>query len=164
MVKSIGIFSIAYLLLAASLHEYYVSVAQAKYNTESQSLEVGIKVFTDDLERALTQQLGAPVKLSDATQRRAIEDALSAYLETHFVVTQQNVLQEFNWVGLEPGADETWLYFEIFMPASGTFTMKNTVLFEAFPAQINIVHLEVGAHKQSHYFNSQKAALEITLP
>jgi hypothetical protein len=60
------------MLLSADIHEYYVSVTRANYNPASARLEISMKLFTDDLERTITQNTGEVLKLS------SIEDAASA--------------------------------------------------------------------------------------
>jgi len=164
VLRFISTLLLACLLPGFALHEYYVSVARANYNVKSKRLEVGLKVFTDDLEKTLLQLSGEPFQLSDPKESDAAEDELATYLEEHFVVMQNGKLMELFFLGIEPGPDETWLYFEVAMPASGNFTFKNTVLFEVFPAQINILHLNVNGHEQSQYFNANTPLIELTLP
>ena len=36
-------------------HDYHVSVTQMQYNASARSFEVSIRIFTDDLEKALSQ-------------------------------------------------------------------------------------------------------------
>ena len=164
MIRFLAIAFVAFTLSGSMLHEYYVSVARARYNAESKRLEVGLKVFTDDLERTLGQLTGEPVKLSNPKESNAAEEPLATYLEQRFLVMQGGKLMEQFFVGMEPGPDETWLYFEIAMPASGTFSIKNTVLFDVFPAQVNILHLDVNGHQQSQYFNADQPLIDVTLP
>lgn len=151
-------------LSGSALHEYYVSVARANYNPESERLEVGLKLFTDDLEKMVEQLTGEPLKLSDPKESDAAEEPFATYLEQRFVVMQDGKLMELFFVGMEPGPDETWLYFEIAMPASGTFGIKNTVLFDVIPAQVNILHLNVSGREQSHYFNANQPLIDVVLP
>jgi hypothetical protein len=166
--KKIGYLSIAALLVlllqSATRHEYYVSVATAEYNAKDGVLEVGLKVFTDDLERTINQNTAQQLKLSDAKQSTAADDFLAEYLEQRFVLTKAGKLLELIYVGKEVGLDETWLYFQIAMPASGTFWLKHAVLMDAFPSQVNIVHFEVNGKKQSQYFTADKPQIELTLP
>lgn len=155
---------LALLLQSAARHDYFVSVATADYNAKSKVLEVGLKVFTDDLERTITTNTGAPIKLSDPNQSASADEFLAEYLEQRFVVTRNSKLQELIYVGKEVGVDETYLYFEIKMPASGTFWVKNSVLMDVFPEQVNIIHVTVNGQKQSHYFKADKPQIELTLP
>jgi hypothetical protein len=121
-----------------------------------------MKLFTDDLERTILEVNGEPLKLSDAEEAELADDFFETYLESRFVVLQNAKLQPIAFLGSEPGPDETWLYFEIEMPQSGTFSVKNTVLFDVFPAQINIVHFKVNGKEQSHYFNANQPEINIT--
>jgi hypothetical protein len=151
------------LLLSADLHEYYVSVTRANYNPASARLEVSMKLFTDDLERTITQNTGQALKLSSYEDADQAEAFFDDYMSKQFTVTHNSNLMDFTFIGFEPGPDETWLYAEIEMPARGNFNVKNTVLFDVFPEQINILHLKANNIEQSHYFNADKPLLTITL-
>lgn len=155
---------LAVLLQGAARHEYYVSVATAEYNEKAKVLEVGLKVFTDDLERTIKQNTGQEVKVSDAKQSASADDFLAEYLEQRFMITKGGKLQELTYIGKEAGVDETWLYFQITMPGSGTFWLKHTVMFDVFPAQVNIVHFNTNGNRQSQYFNVDKPQVELILP
>lgn len=155
---------VALALTGGMLHDYFITVARAKYNAKSAQLEVGLKVFTDDLEKTLEKLVGEPVKLSNPKAREAAEEPLSVYLQQRFVVMQGATLMEQLFLGIETNPDETWLYFEVDMPASGAFSVKNTVLFDIFPSQVNILHLNVNGQEQSHYFTAQTPLIEIELP
>ncbi len=150
-------------LTATALHEYYVSVTHANYNPETEKLELGIKLFTDDLERTILVNSEEAIKLSDASFGDDADEFFAEYLEKNLLFTQGGKVQELTYVGFEPGPDETWLFAEITMPASGTFEVKHTVLFDVFPEQINIVHFKVNGKEQSHYFNKTQPLKEITL-
>jgi hypothetical protein len=151
------------LILSAVLHEYYVSVTRANYNPASARLEISMKLFTDDLERTITDNTGEVLKLSSPDDTDEAEEFFEEYLHGRFTITQDGNLKELTFIGFEPGPDETWLYAEIKMPARGTFLVKNTVLFDVFPEQINIMHLKANMSEQSHYFNADKPQIEITL-
>jgi len=157
------LFLVLPVLLSAALHEYYVSVTRANYNPASARLEISMKLFTDDLERTITENTGEVLKLSDVDDADAAEEFFDAYLRSQLTFTQDGNLKELTFIGFEPGPDETWLYAEIEMPARGTFLVKNTMLFDVFSEQINIMHIKANMSEQSHYFNADKPQIEITL-
>jgi hypothetical protein len=151
------------MLLSADIHEYYVSVTRANYNPASARLEISMKLFTDDLERTITQNSGEVLKLSSIEDAASAEDFFVDYMGTQFTVIQDGELMDFTFIGFEPGPDETWLYAEIKMPPQGAFVFKNTLLFDVFPEQINIMHLKANNAEQSHYFTGDKPQIQITL-
>ncbi|HWV33738.1 MAG TPA: DUF6702 family protein, partial [Dyadobacter sp.] len=108
-------FLLSSLLLLTSFkpkHDYHVSVTQMQYNASSRSFEVSIRIFTDDLEKALSQ--------SHSKQRFVIKDNdqndrfVEEYIRKSFVLTdsqKKNTL--IKYVGKEQEADATWVYLEI---------------------------------------------------
>jgi hypothetical protein len=140
-----------------------VSVSQAEYNVKSNRLEVGLKVFTDDLERVIYSRSNQKLLLNQPADRQKAADFLVSYLPEQFELIQKGKKMSLFFVGLEPGPDETWVYFEIKMPGNGSFEVKNTIFFDEFPAQINILHLEINQKNLSYYFSTDKPLINVNI-
>ncbi len=128
----------------AFAHPYHASLSEAEYNSESGSLEVALKVLTQDLERALTHHFGKKKipPLEEADRQ------IASYLATVFRLQCPNLSPPtLTWVGKEIEVKETWLYFE-FPLATGLegCTLENRFLFAQEPTQINTLQLKAGGH------------------
>src|SRR5688500_14334850 len=66
----------------AEAHPYHISVAEIKYNPKTQSLEIALKLFTDDLEETLSKLAGKPVLVTDVAAPKLLE----AYFQKNFLV------------------------------------------------------------------------------
>lgn len=138
-----GVYLLFFLLSAVS-HPFYLSVTEIDYNTDNQSLEVSIKLFTDNLNQAVKQQ---------KSNLHASEDAdveLQRYLKEKLSVVVNGKPVEFEFLGKEEMPDVTWCYLEgKNIPAIKTIKVKNLMLLEVFDSQKNIVHLDIAGRKKS---------------
>lgn len=122
-----------------SAHKFYVSITQIEYNQQEKNTEIIIRIFADDLEKALEKRAGRSVKVD---QTADFDKLALAYLRDTFEFRNpQKQTVKFNWVGKEVQTDMVWIYIEARMPEglSGA-QLRNRVLFEMFPEQVNIVN------------------------
>ena len=140
-------------------HDYHVSVTQMQYNATSKSFEVSIRIFTDDLEKALSR--------SHSNQRFVIKDNdqndrfVEEYIRKSFVLTDsQKKSTVIKYVGKEQEADATWVYLEI--PFQGTLTgsrLSNVALMEVFDDQVNMTNIKFQAEKKTFLFKKGQTSL-----
>jgi hypothetical protein len=133
-------------------HDYHVSVTQMQYNPAARSFEVSIRIFTDDLEKALSQ--------SHSKQRFVIKDNdqndrfVEEYIRKSFVLTDsQKKNTPIKYVGKEQEADATWVYLEI--PFQGTLNgcrLLNVTLMEVFDDQVNMTNVKFQSEKKTFLF------------
>lgn len=141
-----------FLLSFKPTHEYHVSVTQMQYNASSRAFEVSIRIFTDDLEKALSQ--------SHSKQRFVIKDNdqndrfVEEYIRKSFVLTDsQKKNTPIKYLGKEQEADATWVYLEI--PFQGTLNgckLLNVTLMEVFDDQVNMTNVKFQSEKKTFLF------------
>lgn len=130
------------------MHEFYVSVCEIDYNEENKSLEIALKLFTDDLEKAIEKQGVVGYKLDDTEKS---DEYLFKYLKNGFQLTVNGKKIEYTFIGKEVLLDNvTWCYME----AKGIAEVKsvevmNALLTELFDDQKNMVHVKVGDKTKS---------------
>jgi uncharacterized protein YukJ len=124
----------------SSDHKYYVSKTEMELSPRSGMMEVALKFFTDDLERALMMGGSGPLRLSEQDQHPEAAKLIETYIRKHWLVNMngQNVYPTF--VGVEAEMDMTVAYFE-FMPAPAIhqLTITQDALMEVFEEQKNVV-------------------------
>jgi hypothetical protein len=136
---------IALLLSLTSLstyaHDYHASITDVKYNPRTQSLEVAVKVFTDDLEEALSKRNKSKVTYDGSSK---VQKYLSEYLQhsLSFETVKGKPLKQ-NFIGSEEELDAVWVYLEVPVNAAtlSELHVKNAVLTELFSDQMNIVNV-----------------------
>lgn len=146
-------------------HPFHVSVAQVRYNEQNKSLEIALKLFTDDLENALTGSFGNQGwNLATPKQLPAADQYVRNYLKPRFAVKQNNKILTWNWIGAEYGMDAVWCYLELYnFDENAGFEWRNIVFLEIFSDQKNIGHFEIGNDKISVYttHNQRKQKIEV---
>lgn len=130
-------------------HKYHTSFTRIDYNKEAKSLEISIKVFAHDLLPTLNNKLGKKVDL-ESTEN--IDKILQDYLTEKFTFkTKLGEAKSLKWVGKELETDVIRFYIEI--PFEGDLEgaeIRNTMFFETFARQVNLISI---------YFGEKKAGL-----
>ncbi|WP_299985125.1 DUF6702 family protein [uncultured Pontibacter sp.] len=138
--------------LAAHAHDYHASITDARYNPRTQSLEVAVKVFMDDLENALSLRNKSTVRYSQAPQvQQMVQDYMGATLS--FELEKGKPLKH-TFVGAEQEADVVWVYLEVPVKTQNLthLYVRNVVLQELFNDQMNIVNLDYKGKVNSTLF------------
>jgi len=135
---------------AVAAHPFYVTVSQIDHNASERALEITIKFFTDDLQRALEQRTGSPLFLGTDREVDSAGDRLFEYVVANVEIVIDGRAAALRYVGKEVETDATWCYVEIVDVASPTrITVTNRLLLDYFDAQSNIVHVKVGGVQKS---------------
>lgn len=147
----------ALLLLAASaqaLHAYHSTLTELRYNASKKQLELAIKVFADDFEKALSEGQPTHVNLSDAGPRPLT--LATAYLQrTLQFRTPAGAPLPLQVLGMQAEKDGYWLYCKVPLPApTPSVQLRQAMLLDAFGDQMNIVNIEAGDKKQSVLFRA----------
>ncbi|MCU0443638.1 MAG: hypothetical protein MUE85_01875 [Microscillaceae bacterium] len=135
-----------------TIHDFHTSIAEVNYNEKSQSLEVSLRVFTDDFEIALGKPNGiAELRLDNS---KKYNDLIKKYLEANFYFADgKNQKLLLSFIGKELEGDVTWLYFEFPLKKSlKGYQLKNAVLTELFDDQSNLVNIFYKKQKRTHLF------------
>ncbi|SIQ51205.1 DUF6702 family protein [Pontibacter lucknowensis] len=138
--------------LTAHAHDYHASITDARYNPRTQSLEVAVKVFMDDLENALSQKSKSKVTYSQAPQvQQLVQEYIGSALT--FELEKGKPLRH-TFVGAEQEADVVWVYLEVPVKTQNLthLYVRNVVLHELFNDQMNIVNLDYKGKVNSSLF------------
>ena len=144
-------------LLALARHTYHSSILELRLNPQQQQVELALKVFTDDLENALSR--GRPQHLSLQDPRaQALADA---YLREHLELAlpaagrQPRQVLALQFVGMQAEKDAYWLYAKARLPRAATeIWLRNAVMLDLFSDQMNIVNAESGPKKVSELYRA----------
>ncbi|KAA9353246.1 hypothetical protein F0P93_17515 [Larkinella humicola] len=155
---------IAFLLLTASrpVHPVHTSITQMQYNAAEKTFEVSLRVFTDDLEEALTKENNNQrVRLSD---KDANGPLVERYVRKHFGLTSASRQRKpYRYVGKEQEVDATWIYIEIPYnePVQGSL-LQQSMLTDLFDDQMNLVNVSYLAEKKTVLFRKSNTQQVLT--
>lgn len=151
----------------AAAHPLHASSAQADYRRDTQRLEIGLRVFAEDLLAALNADRATPLSY-EKTPPAELDAALRAYVNEKFLVcTAAGDAVPLRWVGREfdrapaaPAGDHhhadeqiLWLYVEATLPdgIEGT-RLHHAFLHERFRDQQNVIRIRDGAREATLAF------------
>lgn len=130
------------LVQAAPPHDFHVSVMRLDYNPNARSLEVSLKLFSDDIEESLQVMGGPRLHLGAPNEYAATDSLLNIYLHNRLGIQVNGTERDFELLGKEVEYEVTWCYLEFReIEAVRELVLRNEILFELFDDQSNIVHL-----------------------
>lgn len=144
-------------LLALARHTYHSSILELRLNPQQQQVELALKVFTDDLENALSKGRPQHLSLQDPRAQALADAYLHAHLELALPAAGRQARQPLalQFVGMQAEKDAYWLYAKAKLPrATTTIWLRNAVLLDLFSDQMNIVNAESGPAKVSELYRA----------
>ncbi|MEZ4885162.1 MAG: DUF6702 family protein [Chitinophagales bacterium] len=144
--------------LAFATHEFYVSICNIQHNADATTLEVTLKVFTDDFEQALFEEFSEKLQLGTLQENPKADELIVYYLQKYLQIIVNNDLKDsFTYIGKEVEINEMWCYLEIEgVENIETIEVNNMLLTNTFPKQSNIVNIRANARLESLMLNKDK--------
>lgn len=122
------------------------------YNAKEKLVEISIQLFTHDLAPALERFAKKNVDLEKTPD---IDKLILNYLNENFVLkNSKGESKKLVWVGKEHKVETTYIYVEI--PLTEDFdgyTLQNTIFFETFQKQANLVIARYNEKKVDLIYN-----------
>jgi hypothetical protein len=102
------------------------------------------RIFVDDFERTLNKAYDVNLDILALENTSSIDSLVENYLSQRFKVTIDGKEKELNYLGSELEEDVIWCYQEIYkVRKPETFEITNTMMFEEFDDQSNLIHTTV---------------------
>lgn len=126
-------------LFAAGKHEYHTTFTKVDYNAQENLLEISIQVFAHDLLPTLERKYKKRIDLENT---KDIDRILEGYLNEKFIFkTKSDQIKKIKWIGKELETEVIRFYVEIpFDKDLEGAELKNSMFFESFREQVNLVH------------------------
>jgi hypothetical protein len=143
--------------LEPSTHPFYVSVVEINYNSKEKELEIGCKVFTNDLESTLEKFINGKLDLASQNDKARADKAITDYVQKHLQIRLDNNPVTLQYIGSENESEATWSYFQVeHINGVKKLEITDNMLYESFDAQIHIFHVTVnGIRKSSKLTNPE---------
>jgi hypothetical protein len=159
---ALALFTFHFSLFTVSAHRYHTSLTRIDYNEKEKLAEITIQLFTHDLVPVLEKRSGKQIDLEKTLD---IDKLIFEYLKENFVFKDKNgEAQTLNWIGKELEVDTAFVYVEI--PLAETLegaSLQNTIFFESFAEQTNLVTLRFDGKKTDLLFVAGDKFKEISL-
>jgi hypothetical protein len=146
------------------MHKFYVSLTEIKYNPETERIEVSMRIFPDDLDLALMERTGIRTQLGTELESPEADSLLMIYLIEDFNLQVNGEDIELSYLGKEPESDAIWCYLESSKVSTPvTITIRNAILTEFFPDQVNIIQVYKGKWNRGLLLNRSENTGKLTI-
>jgi hypothetical protein len=136
------------------LHPLYVSVTEINHNATDKTLEISCKIFTDDFEKTLATLYNKKVDLFNPKDKAETDRQVSEYVRKRLLVKLDGKDVALEFVGFERENDAIWSYFQAAVPtAPKKVEVSNSILYETYDKQLNLMHVIVGGTRKSTRLN-----------
>jgi hypothetical protein len=125
------------LVLAASAHPLHSSLTTVVWRPETHTIDLAVRVFTQDLQDALAHRTGTACDYARAVL--TLRDATGTALSTVSCTTARE-------------GDVTWIRMSAPAASPRGVRLANAVLFDTFPDQINIVQASLDGQARTVLF------------
>ena len=150
-------------LYISLLHPLHLSVSDIFHNTETNSLEITQRIFADDLEDALRNRAKTKVDIFNPKDPEVLSRLIGDYVRQNFSISVNSRPVELNYLGYEAEEDAIWVYLEV--PKVRNFksiTVQNTVFFEMFDDQLNLINVKKNGSIRSLKLQPDKRQSSLT--
>lgn len=155
---------IFFMIVSASFsHKFYVSLIQVEFNAETEALEITMKIFTDDLEYAIS---GSQVSygLITANEPPDVDSVLYNYIEKNFTIKINGKSYSLVYIGKEVELDVTWIYIEIMeIESIDTIEITDLMLTELFEDQVNLINVRYLGQNKGLLLNRNRTTGKIQI-
>ena len=137
-------------ILISNLHPFHVSICEVYHNPKTQSLEISMKIFIDDLELAIQNQGNVEFELVNLTDKNFNKTPLQSYITDRFKIKTNAKAVTLEMVGYEFDNDAILCYFEAKkIKRIHVIEIENTIISEVFNDQINLTHFQYNGEMKS---------------
>jgi len=124
-------------------HPFFVSMTELIYNQKEKSLEISVRIFTDDLEKELANDCHCKVDLIQKEKHGEMEPILQKYLNKTLKISPNGKPSTFRFVGFEKEEESIWSYLEINnINEINTLQVENKILHNTQKKQSNLIRLK----------------------
>ncbi len=93
-------------------HPFYVSVTEIVHNKSTGTIQVSVRIFFDDFEKALEKKYKTKVNILKPADRKALDGLIAAYIKEHLKILGNGRPLGLKYQGYEIEEDAAWCYFE----------------------------------------------------
>ena len=137
-------------LFAFGLHKYYISLTKINFVEKEKSVQITMRFFVDDIEKALESRYEIELELATEKENEKANVYLEKYIASKFEIIINENVKLFRYLGKEYENDVVFFYLEIIdIEMINQISVQNRMLFEDFPDQENFVQLNINNSRKT---------------
>ena len=131
------------LFSSSSFHPIYVSSTEVDYKAKDKKIEIAIKIFSDDLQEAITKEKQKHVEIGTDREHKDATQFIIDYLKTNFKFKVNGKMVDYNFVHrklVKKDFFAMWIILEINkVKKVKSLELFNNILIPLHSTQQNIV-------------------------
>lgn len=148
--------------LIALLHPFYVSVIDINHNTKDESVEMSIRIFTQDLEETLQKYSAAKIDMVHPANKAVLDKQINDYIKQKLQLKMNGQTVTMQYVGYEIQLESVWIYFEVpKIKQLKKLDVNCTILYDFQNIQSNIFHVKANGEEKSYKLDYPKSTTSI---
>ncbi len=148
-------------ILYTSFHPLHVSTTEMNFNSKEKSIEISTRIFTDDFERILAKNYKTKTDLSKNELHKSMDVLIKKYFDANLQIVVNGQRVKATYIGFEIDQEATNVYLEIEnIAALKTVNLTNSLLYDLFDDQMNILHVENKGLRKSARNNYPQTLLQ----
>jgi len=144
---------------SAAAHTYFVGLTELSLNEKHHKIELIHQLTAHDLENAIADI----EQIQFSPEHPSYEKYIQTYIDEHFQIHHSGQIIALNWVGLELNQGKIIIYQEAsFTSFLDGLVVKNALLVNTYPKQVNTVNYKSAQIKGSLTFTEAQKITKIT--
>jgi len=144
-------------LVAFTMHKYYISLTKIDYKKESNSVQITLRIFIDDIQETINSTYDKKLELGLPSESKEIDTLINNYIIPKLKVKINNVDKTYTYLGKEYEDEVVFVYLEIEnIEVINSIEIINNILMERFPNQKNIIKLNINGVKKTFLLTNKK--------
>lgn len=129
--------------MIAVMHPFFVSVIEINHNTKEATVEISVRIFTEDLEKTLQKYATHKMDIINPTDKALLEKQINQYISQKLKLKINGQSLTLNYIGHEIQKESVWTYFEVTKIAEiKKVEIDCTLLYDFEKSQSNIIHIK----------------------
>ncbi|MDP1842566.1 MAG: hypothetical protein Q8K64_04015 [Sediminibacterium sp.] len=141
----------------ALIHPFFVSVIEINHNAKEATAEISVRIFTDDIEKALQKYNSAKIDIVHPANKSFIDQQLTNYVGKTLLIKVNGKPVKANYIGHEIIKESVWTYFEVTdVKDMSKVDIDCSLLYDFEKSQINIFHVKAKGQEKSYKLDYPK--------
>jgi hypothetical protein len=135
---------------SSNKHPFHLSSTELNYNSKENTLELSCRIFTDDLEAALSKNYKVKTDLSNTSKHKDMELLVKKYALSNLALRANGKMLGLNYLGFEKDNEAIVVYLES-EPVKGLKKLEttNSILYDQYDDESNIIHVTFNGNRKS---------------
>lgn len=129
--------------IVSLMHPFFVSVIEINHNTKESTVEISVRIFTEDLEKTLQQNNKGKVDMLNPPDKALLDKQIGDYLTKKLQLRINGKPVAMHYLGHEIQKESVWSYLEIpNIKSMKQLGINCTLLYDFEKMQSNIFHVK----------------------